>query len=347
VSLPVSPFTRRNHDCGSADWTLVRVPEKQQPKPGGSATSTRASSAAAGSTGSTSPLRTAHQRAAAERSAAARARIAARERRHRLTVVASSVGAVLVIVVALVVVKIVTGAGSPKSGTTATAAQQQVITAVTSVPADVLDQVGAGTLSAVPKKITGAALTSGGKPEVLYVGAEYCPFCATERWSVAVALSRFGTFSGLGQTASSPSDVYPSTATLTFHGATYRSAYLSFTAKELQSNKVVNGNYAALDTLTATQQSLVTTVNKGGGIPFIDLGGKYVISGATYDPGVLKGRTHAQIAAALSEPTSPIAKGAGGSANVITAAICASTGNKPAAVCSSAGVTAAAARLGQ
>ena len=37
------------------------------------------------------------------------------------------------------------------------------------------------------------ALTSGGKPEILYVGAEYCPYCAAERWAMVVALSRFGT----------------------------------------------------------------------------------------------------------------------------------------------------------
>lgn len=290
--------------------------------------------------------RTAQQRASSERSAAARARIAARERRRRLVVVASSVGTVLVVVAALIVAKVVTGAGSPKSGTAATAAQSQVITAVITVPASVLNQVGAGALSAAPKKISGAALTDGGKPEVLYVGAEYCPYCAAERWAVAVALSRFGTFTGLGQTASSPSDVYPSTATLTFHGATYRSSYLSFTGKEIQSNQVVNGTHATLDTLTAAQQNLVTTLNNGGGIPFIDIGGKYVISGATYNPAVLKGKTHAQIAAALSDPTSPIAQGADGSANVITAAICASTGNKPAAVCTAPAVTAAAAKLG-
>ena len=180
---------------------------------------------------------------------------------------------------------------------------------------------------------------------MLYVGAEYCPYCATERWAVAVALSRFGRFTGLGQTASSPSDVYPSTATLTFHGATYSSSYLSFTGKELQSNKVVNGTYATLDTLSVAQDALVTKLNKGGGIPFIDMGGKYTISGATYDPGVLKGKTHAEIAAALSDPTSAIAKGADGSANVITAAICVSTKDKPAEVCTSAGVKAAAAKL--
>ena len=83
-----------------------------------------------------------------------------------------------------------------------------------------------------------------------------------------------------------------------------------------------------------------------GGIPFIDIGGSYMISGATYDPGVLQGKTHAQIAAALSDPASAIAKGADGSANLITAAICTLTKNQPSSVCSSAGVTAATAALG-
>ena len=29
------------------------------------------------------------------------------------------------------------------------------------------------------------------------MGAEYCPYCAAQRWAMIVALSRFGTFSGL------------------------------------------------------------------------------------------------------------------------------------------------------
>ena len=43
----------------------------------------------------------------------------------------------------------------------------------------------------------GSPLSSGGKPEVLYVGTEFCPYCAAESWSLIVALSRFGQFSGL------------------------------------------------------------------------------------------------------------------------------------------------------
>lgn len=262
-----------------------------------------------------------------------------------MVMVGGPVLAVIVVLAVLIVVKVAAGAGGPKSGQQATAADRSVINAVTSVPASVLNSVGAGAITARPKAIRAPALTQAGKPRVLYVGAEYCPYCATERWAVVVALSRFGTFTGLGQTASSPSDVYPSTATLTFHGATYTSKYLSFTGKEIQGNKVVNAQYAPLDKLSSADQAIVTKYGGSGSIPFIDIGGKYVVSGASYDPGVLKGKTHAQIAAALSDANSGIAQGVDGTANTITAAICAATNNQPAAVCTSSGVKTAATHL--
>jgi Domain of unknown function (DUF929) len=292
---------------------------------------------------------TAAQRLAAQRAAAAEAQAAA-ARRRRLAIVGAPIAVIIVIVAALVIVKVATGAGGPKSGVKASAAGGGVISEVTNVPLSALDAVGVGKAEAVPKAVTAPALTQNGLPRVLYVGSEWCPYCATERWAMVVALSRFGTFSNLGQTASSPSDVYPSTATLTFHGSTFTSTILAFTAVEQQSNQVVNGNYAALDPLSAADQALVTKYDaapyfSGGGIPFIDIGGKYLLSGASYDPAVLQGKTHAQIAAALSDPTSAIAQGALGTANLITAAICAITHDQPSAVCQSSGVKAATAKL--
>ena len=249
---------------------------------------------------------------------------------------------VLVAVAALVVVRL-TGLGSSKPTVTGPA-DSGVIPRVTSVPAGVLDQVGAGAGTKPPKSISGAALTADGKPRVLYVGAEYCPYCAAERWSMVVALSRFGSFSGLGQTASDPKDVYPSTPTLTFHGSSFTSSTISFTGAEIESNERQGGGHAPLDTLSAADQELFSTLG-GGSFPFVDIGGKYVITGSSYDPQLLAGKTHAQIAAALSDPSSNIAKAVDGTANIITAAICASTDNKPANVCTSAGVQAAAKTL--
>lgn len=285
----------------------------------------------------------AQKRLAAQRALAAAASARA-ARRRRLTTVLAPVVVVIAVLAVFVAVKVAGGSSGPKSGIKAAAAAQSVAGAVTAVPAAVLDQIGTGDLTTPPTALTGAPLTVNGKPRVLFVGAEWCPYCAAERWSLVIALSRFGTVSGLGEVSSSPSDVFPNTAALTLHGASYSSQYLSLTAKEIFSNQVSGGSYQPLDTLDAADQALFASVGKNS-FPFIDIGGKYLISGASYDPGVLKGKTQAQIAAALSDPSSPIAKAVDGSANMITAALCKLTGNQPASVCTAPGVTAAAAGL--
>jgi hypothetical protein len=289
------------------------------------------------------PVQTAAQKRIAAQRAMAAASGAQAARRKRIMLALSPVVAVIVIVAILVAVR-VAGGSKPKSGAAATTAAAQITSAISTVPASVLNTIGKGTLITAPTALGGAALTADGKPRILFVGAEYCPYCAAERWAFAVALSRFGTLSGLGEVTSSPSDVYPSTATITFHGAAYSSSYLSLTAKEILSNQVSGSSYAPLDTLSSADESLFESVG-GGSFPFIDIGGKYKISGASYDPQTLQGKTQAQIAAALSDPTSGIAKAIDGTANVITAAICAITSNQPAAVCTATGVTTAKAAL--
>jgi uncharacterized protein DUF929 len=266
-------------------------------------------------------------------------------RRNRWLLAGTPIAVVIIAVGLLVAVKLGAGSG-PKSGARAEAAAAGVVQAVTGVPASALDAVGAGTSTQLPSAIDGPALTADGKPRVLYVGAEYCPFCAAERWPMIVALSRFGAWQGLGQTTSAGApEVYPGTATLTFHGATYRSELLSFTGVETESNQVVNGRYGQLDTLSDADAAVLRAHDPSGGIPFVDLGGKWAITGATYAPAVLAGKSHAQIAAALAEPGSDVARGVNGAANVITAALCELTGGQPAAVCTSPGVRTAAGAL--
>ena len=115
------------------------------------------------------------------------------------------------------------------------------------------------------------------------------------------------------------------------------------------SNRLYNGT-TPLDTLPDADQKIFDTYNKppyvdsAGGIPFANIGGKYVTSGASFSPELLEGKSRAEIAAALSDPSSDIAKAVVANANVLTAAICEATGNKP-AVCTSAGVQAGAAAL--
>ncbi len=135
------------------------------------------------------------------------------------------------------------------------------------------------------------------------------------------------------------------TATFSFHGASYSSKWLSFTGVETHTNKVQGTGYVPLDTLSAADEAIFRAHDSQGSTPFVDIGGKFVIIGATYDPKVIVGHTQAQIAAALSDPSSSIGSGVLAAANAITASLCELTGGQPAKVCSSAGVTAAAKAL--
>ena len=184
-----------------------------------------------------------------------------------------------------------------------------------------------------------------GKPLVTYVGAEYCPYCAAERWALAVALSRFGTLAHLSGTHSSSSDIYPNTQTLSFYGSSYSSAYLDFESVEEATNQVVGGTYRALQTPTAAESSLVSTYDPQGSIPFVDIGNEYIITGASFSPQVLQGLSRAQIAAQLNDATSPVAQAVDGAANNITAAICNVTGHRPSTVCRSPTIEALAKEL--
>ncbi|MGH3230700.1 MAG: DUF929 family protein [Streptosporangiaceae bacterium] len=70
----------------------------------------------------------------------------------------------------------------------------RLIAEVTGVPASALAKAGDGDgeVFATPMPVTGSALRADGKPEVFYVGYEFCPYCATQSWALIVALSRFG-----------------------------------------------------------------------------------------------------------------------------------------------------------
>jgi hypothetical protein len=283
------------------------------------------------------------ERLAAQRQAAQQAQV----RKRRLWLAGGSIVAVIAVVVAFVLASSNGGSSGSTSANTAPAPTGSAVTSVlgqlTSVPAATLDQVGAGTTAANPTSITGAALTSGGKPEVLYIGAEYCPYCAAERWAMIVALNRFGTFSGLAPIRSAAKDgagntePFPLTPTWTFAKASYTSSYLTFTPVEGYTNipDKTTGFYTVLQPPTAAQQALLNKYDAAfqGAIPFIDYGNRYMSVGASYNPAILSGLTWAQIADDLHDPSSAVAKSVLGTANFATAAICSLSNNQPASAC--------------
>jgi thiol-disulfide isomerase/thioredoxin len=290
---------------------------------------------------------TAREKIAAQRAAARKAEI-----RNRIFITGGSILGVLVILAAFLIFKAVSGSSGPSAPGTATgtALPASVSKDLTTVPAATLESVGSGT--AYPKSVSPVSappLTSAGKPEVLYIGAEYCPYCAAERWAMAVALSRFGTLSGLHGIHSSSSDVYASTPSVTFYQSHYTSKYLTFTPVEEETTN----ESTPLQKPTAQQSALAakddnppyTTSQGANAIPFIDFGGKYLVHGAQYNPQLLHGQTWAAVAAALHDGTSQIAQGADGAANMITAAICKMTGDQPSSVCTSPAIRAAQGQL--
>ena len=256
------------------------------------------------------------------------------------------VGVVVVVVAVLALVATSGGGGKqPSSGPVRSPAPAAVASAVTGVPSSVFDQVGVVQGLQAPSAISkGKPLTSDGKPEVLFLGDEWCPICATERWPLTVALARFGTFSGLKVTKSSSTDSYPNTNTLSFFGSSYSSPYLVFDPLEQQDR-----TGKALIPVPTAALSLEQSLG-GNGVPFIDFGGRYQLNTASYNPGVLEGLTWQQIAGDLTHPTGSqaqaVQEGIVASANQLSAVLCRLTGNQPAAVCSSTGVKVAASSIG-
>jgi hypothetical protein len=241
--------------------------------------------------------------------------------------------------------------GAPLPGGAAAYAADQtasVVSETVDVAASEAGTIGLGSAQDLPSPLKGPALTAGGRPEMLYIGAEFCPYCATERWAMVNALSRFGTFSHLGLTHSSSTDAFANTPSFTFHGSSFSSPWLTFVPVEVATNQPGHGlgGYRPLDTPTPAEQRVWESLDPSGGIPFVDIGGRYLVSGATYDPTVLQAKTPEQVAASLSDPASPIARGVIGTANSIVAAICKVTTDQPSQVCTTPAIRSIEARLG-
>jgi Domain of unknown function (DUF929) len=188
---------------------------------------------------------------------------------------------------------------------------------------------------APPAVVTGSPLALGGKPEVLYIGGEFCPYCAVERWSLIVALSHFGTFGGIEYMQSSRTDANPNTPTFTFSSATYTSQYIAFVPVE-----EFNRQEQMVATLTGAEATLVSqygtcaATGKSGGIPFVDIANAYVVNcGAQLSLPQIAGENWTLVSSQLNDPSTTVAKAIDGAANTLIAAVCKVDGGQPASVC--------------
>ena len=281
--------------------------------------------------------------------------------RHPVASALVPVALVLAVIGTMVIVKVTGGSSTPAqaasrlgaggtvsgSGPGTTVLSPSVVAAL-DVPVATLDSVGGPSSVVAPSRTGASQILKGadGKPIVTYVGAEYCPYCAAQRWAIAVALSRLGTFTNLSATHSATNDVYPDTQTLSFYGSHYSSPYLDFEPVEEASNQAVGGSYASLQRPTAAESALLARFDPEGSIPFLDIGNKYVVVGASYSPQVLAGLSQSQIADQLANPNSAVAQAVDGAANEITAAITQVTGQQPSSIASSPVIASIAKSLG-
>lgn len=225
-----------------------------------------------------------------------------------------------------------------------------LVTTLKSASEDALTFTGTGTpILADSAKLSSASGPVKGLPTIYYQGADFCPYCATNRWPILLTLLRFGSVSGLRYMLSSPTDVYANTSTFTFASLRFTSPYVAFNEAETE-NRFDNVKLQTPDAANeAAWNRYNTTKYMGTGagyIPFLDVANRYGWVGAPFVPTGLGSARWATVAKSL---VTAAKTGTGAAtfvnilhmANVYTAAVCASDGARPAAVCTAPGVVAA------
>lgn len=141
----------------------------------------------------------------------------------------------------------------------------------------VLSQIKTGTQPPVPpspyKRTTGGFLVDinakislvNGKVSFLYVGGQFCPYCAMERWAIVMALNQFGSFTTpLSSMTSSEGKI----GTYDFISSIYSSTKVDF-----QPVEVLNQKSNPLEQMDKQQQGLFDQYNPNGTIPFVCIAG--------------------------------------------------------------------------
>lgn len=262
---------------------------------------------------------------------------------------------VVLVVAALVVVGVLAGLrrgpASPSTPQSAANDNRTLLGVLENVDPQVVQAVGGGGLARVAVPVTNAPALLGAakRPQVVFMATEGCGACAAQRWSMVIALSRFGTLKDLRLAASSSTEETGPLATFSFRSLQYTSRYLDLVAVETQ-----DAAGRALATLSPDDQRIVATYDappyvpetSRGAVPWLDVANRYVMAGSGYPAQLLAGLNWAQIAERLSDARDPVTRAVVGNANWITAAICRTTGMSPDTVCNAPAVRDLATQLG-
>jgi Domain of unknown function (DUF929) len=182
-------------------------------------------------------------------------------------------------------------------------------------------------------------ISSNGRPEIIYIGAQFCASCAGERWALVIALSKFGTFKNLSGTTSS--DTYPGGPTFSFYGATYTSKYLSFVTDEQTPRSVdrSTGSYENVLILSQQEHNIMTAwdvapyTSQSGSVPFLYIGGEFLLSNFQYDANPVSLMSFHTALGVMTSGQSTISKHVQAAAGYLLGDFCALTQEQPGPAC--------------
>jgi thiol-disulfide isomerase/thioredoxin len=242
---------------------------------------------------------------------------------------------VAIAIVAVVVLFLAKGSDSGGDATAATEAGAVGVSKVSGAQSVALKQV---------RRESGEPMVEGGKPVVFFMGAEWCPFCASERWALVKATSRFGKWSGLGELLSrSGQDYFPPLPTWDLTHASFASDHIGVRHVEVAT---VDGD--DLQKPDSFEEKLVDEYDGRGSIPFLYVagpGGRYTVELA-FSPGLLEGKTFGELRkdVATDAPTEAV-EAIDAQTDAITALICKLDGRQPASVCAKGSIPALEAEI--
>jgi Domain of unknown function (DUF929) len=286
-------------------------------------------------------------------------RVVARRRKRNLYTATAAGGLVAVAIAASLLVSVLGGKGShkappavgDKSSHAAPLAEgtyrlpAAALSELNNVPMSVLfkNAEAANARQATPPEMlppNAPRLSSNGRPEIIYIGTPFCASCAGERWALVIALSKFGTFKNLSGTTSS--DIHPGGPTFSFYGATYTSKYLSFVTDEQSPVSVHRSAGFSENALFLSEQEhnvmtawdVTPYAAQDDTVPFLYIGGKFLLSGFQYDPGTIWQMDFQAAAKMMTSGTTAISKQVEAAAGFLVGDFCALSHEQPAPVCS-------------
>lgn len=184
----------------------------------------------------------------------------------------------------------------------------------------------------VPKKIIGKFIHISDIPLkkqnkkilVYFLGAEYCPYCAAERWAIVNALKYFGKWEILEEEWSAEKDEkYLNIPTFTFKNSNYQSTKIMFIGKE-----IADRNFNKFDKeLTGEDNDILDMYNPDQIIPFLLIDGQFMQAGTGINPNLLQNLTHVDIYREIEKNNSEVRKAIENETNRIAALICKALNN--------------------